>query len=107
MERQLSNKPIPKSKPAKLVKFNLLIISALLVAQVLVSNRLATAGEHLSQTEAEIVRLQGSNIHLKNEVASASAMLTLKQKAQNFGFSEPAAPIYFSQEFPVALEMQP
>jgi len=103
----LNIKPIPKSKPAKVLKFNLFIIGALLVTQVLVSNRLATAGEHLSQTESEIVRLQGINIHIKNQVASASAMLTLREKAQNFGFSEPAAPIYFSQEFPVALEMQP
>ncbi len=98
---------VVKHRPTKLLKFSLVVIGLLLSAQIFVSNQLASYGERLAKTEQEITRLREINLQLRNQVASASAMLTLKQKAFELGFVENATPVYFSPEFPVALEAHP
>ncbi len=80
------------------------IIVFLLVAQVVISNRLATSGIKINHTESEISRLSNENIMLSEKIASASAIFTIKQKALQLGFVKQIKPVYLSEDIPVALE---
>lgn len=62
----------------------------LLIVQVIISNELATLGKQMGQLDAK-VRLE-SDVHesLAIEVASASSLLTLRERAAAIGFMEPS-----------------
>lgn len=77
----------------------------LMILQVVLSNELASLGKRLGQLDKE-VRLE-TDIHeaLSTEVASASSLLVLRERAQMLGFAEPTAKQIMSLtlEVPVAL----
>lgn len=82
------------------------IVITLLLVQVAVSNRLATTGVRVSIVEEEIQSLSQQNTNLAVQIASASALMTLKEKAANLGFTKAIKPIYLSQDLPIARGLQ-
>lgn len=77
----------------------------LVVLQVVVSNELAALGKRLGKLDQE-VRLE-ADMHeaLSTEVASASSLLVIRERAQAQGFVDPTPKqvISLSLEVPVAL----
>ena len=77
----------------------------MIVLQVVVSNELAGLGKRLGELGRE-VRIQADiNEALKTEVASASSLLTLRERAESLGFVEPTSKqiMNLTLEVPVAL----
>lgn len=96
-------KPIGKKTKKMLLPIILNgIVILLLLAQVIVSNRLATTGSNMNSLEEEIQTLAQQNKLLDEQIASNSALLTLKQRSVILGFTKTIKPIFLSQEPPVA-----
>lgn len=79
------------------------ILAGLLVLQVVVSNQLTTAGYDISNIEKEIYELKTENNSYEEKIASASSLLTLRQKAVDMGFTKQVKPLYLSHDAQVAL----
>lgn len=91
----------------KLVGILLPVIAiVLLVCQVVVSNELATLGKKLGKIDYQ-VSLE-SDIHeaLTAQVASASSLMTVRERAATLGFVEPSAKqiVHVSLTVPVAFD---
>lgn len=80
------------------------LIICLLILQVIVSNRLTTNGGKIKQTENEITQLQENNARLSQTIASSSALLVIKKRAAEQGFTKPIQVVYLSKDQPIALE---
>lgn len=93
--------PRPRTKLARLL---LILTAVLLVFQVIASNRLATVGLRISQAEQDITGLTEDNNDLRQEIASASALMTIQEKAKVLGFTKTARPVYYQKDLPVALD---
>jgi len=81
------------------------LVIVLLILQVIVSNRLATTGLKISQIETNIEKLRQGNADLNQQIASASALLTIQDEAKKLGFVKTSKPVYLSQDLPVALDL--
>ena len=78
----------------------------LLVMQVFVSNRLATAGNKVTKVEQNIERVAQGNIMLREAIASDSSFMALKSKANSIGFTQQMRPVYLNEENTVALDLR-
>lgn len=78
----------------------------LVVLQVIVSNRLATLGKRLGELESDIIVETDRKMALEMEVASRSALLAVRKKAEDMGFAEPTTKqiLNLTPEVPVAFE---
>lgn len=91
----------------RIIEFVLPIISiVLIVSQVIVSNELATLGKRLGQLESDVRIESDMKEDLEIRVASASSLLTLRDRAIAIGFVEPTSKqiLNLLREVPVALE---
>lgn len=80
------------------------IAVALVILELVVTNQLAVMGEKVKDAEARIDLLRTENELLSEQIASASALLTIASKAQSLGFVKPASTVNLAPEqFPVAL----
>ena len=79
----------------------------LLVFQVIISNELATLGKKLGQLDTDVRLVADIRENLSIEVASASSLLALRQKAMTEGFIEPTSKqiMNLSLQVPVALDI--
>lgn len=77
-------------------------VAVLLLIQVVVSNRLATAGVKINKIEEEIQDLALENTNLTEQIASASSLLTLREKATKLGYTRTIKPVYLAQDLLVA-----
>lgn len=68
----------------KITLIILIFIAA--VAQVVILNRDSTAGENLVKIGSEIDQVDKENQRLSQQIASASALITISQKAKELGF---------------------
>lgn len=76
----------------KVLGLSIPVLAVLLVVfQVAVSNKLATLGKRLGTLDYEVSQEQDLMQLLKTEVASASALMALRDKALLAGFTEPTA----------------
>lgn len=78
----------------------------MIVLQVVVSNELATLGKKLGQLDQNVKLESDINEALRTEVASASSLLVLRDRAELLGFVEPTSKqvISLTSEIPVALK---
>ncbi len=108
MDYHLQNRLIIKiqKRHFPIQKYLLGLILILLFIQVLVSNRLATTGTVIIDTESKIADLTQQNSNLREKIASASALVTIKQKAVALGLDQQIKPIYLSEKLPVALDLR-
>lgn len=79
----------------------------LLVFQVIISNELATFGKKLGQLDVDVRLVSDVRESLSIEVASASSLLALRERALSQGFVEPTTKqiMNLSLQVPVALDM--
>ncbi len=100
------NTNVIKRKRHPLPKLFVGIVIFLLVLQVVVSNRLSTAGIELNRIENDVRNLTQENEILEERIASASALLTLKEKAFEPGFTRQVSPVFLAHDLPVALDLR-
>lgn len=76
----------------------------LIVVQVIVSNELATLGKRMGALDSAVSFQRDLHETLETEVASASSLLTLRQRALAEGFHDPKAAqiVSLPAEIPVA-----
>jgi len=79
-----------------------MIVIGLLLLQVVVSNRLANYGTHITQIETDITQLTQENQLLSEQIASESALMAISTKANTLGFTKTTTPVFLS-DLPVAL----
>ncbi len=79
-----------------------LAIGCLLV-QVVVSNRFAWAGKNIDSTDVKIRLLTDENTSLREEIASASAFIAVKNHAEKLGFVQAIVPTFLKLDQPVAV----
>ena len=86
----------------------LCVLAALscLLIQVFVSNRFAAAGRHISETDTKIKQLAQENSLLQEQIASASAILMIKQNAESLGFVRATTPLFLVLDQPVAVGLK-
>lgn len=88
------------------VKIAPIVAIVLVVAEIIVSNSLASARENVSDTDAAIERLQDEHDILSQEVASASALATIEHIARDEGFITPQKSQYIVLDtLPVAANL--
>lgn len=76
----------------KVLSLTIPVLAILLVVfQVVVSNKLATLGKRLGALDYEVSVEEDLMQILKTEVASASSLMTLRDKALFAGFTEPTS----------------
>lgn len=83
-----------------------MIILLLGVFQAVVSSKLATAGERLTQIDEEIKSLEEENERLKKEIAISSSLTTIAKKAEGMGFLRVEDFLYLTEE-PFAFRTSP
>jgi hypothetical protein len=71
------------------------VIFALIFAQLVFANNLATEGQKLAQVYTEIRELEAENTLLKVEIAKKSSLASLSKEAQSQGFRKPEKVITF------------
>lgn len=78
----------------------------LLVFQVIISNELATLGKKLGQLDVDVRLVSDVRESLSIEVASASSLMALRERALSQGFVEPTSKqiMNLSLQVPVALD---
>ena len=81
-----------------ILKLLALILILLGVFQLIISNRLATAGEKLTQINKEIKALEEENERLKKEIAISSSLTTIAKKADEMGFLKVENFLYLTSE---------
>ncbi|MBI5465526.1 hypothetical protein HY946_02860 [Candidatus Gottesmanbacteria bacterium] len=88
----------------KLAKIIISITLFLLLLQVVVANRLTTAGLTLDSLADQEQELRQENELLERKIATFSSLTQVAQKAAEAGFVKPQ-PFYLIPEFPVAQEL--
>lgn len=86
----------------KLTKLIMLISLILLLLQVVVANRLTTAGSTFNQLLIQKESLEWENDLLVTKIASASSLAQITKLSQEEGFKEPHF-LYLEKQMPVAL----
>lgn len=78
----------------------------MIILQVVVSNELATLGKKLGQLDLNVKLESDINEAMRTEVASASSLLVMRDRAELLGFVEPTSKqvISLTSEVPVALK---
>lgn len=87
-----------------MTKLLLTIAGILILIEVFFLNQLAGGGRSVSAIDSTIEELQEKNARLEQQVASASSLLFIEQKAKESGFVEPRVSSYIDLgTLPIAL----
>lgn len=89
-------------KPGIIVAILLLIVIALAVVQVMMTNILSTDGATLSNIQSEIARYKRDNALLKEEILANTSLTVIAEKAEKDGFA-PSGQAYLSTPLPIAM----
>ncbi len=93
---------IKKGKPY-FFSILILVVIILALAKLVVSNRLATFGQRLTQIEKERINLRKEKYVLEEKIYQLSSLESVRQRARIIGFDRQREIISFSREVPVAL----
>ena len=80
-----------------------LLIFLLVFANLVVSNRLSTAGEEIKTLESKIESLNLENASLELEIAQTGSISGLIRRAGSLGFVRSPQVLYLKGEVPVAM----
>ena len=81
-----------------MMKFIPFAILMLILAEFFVTNHLAGLGGNVGTIDQKIVQLREENELLRQEVASASALVAVSQRAAELGFVEPKSVLTIGPE---------
>ncbi len=82
--KQLSTDP--KKNWLRLLKIGGVLLAVIVVAEVLVVNRLSTYGNKIQDLNDQKSALELENLLLKNQIAEFNALNNINEKASIFGF---------------------
>jgi cell division protein FtsB len=94
---------IPSTPHRKLTTLAFISVVILLIANLMVSNIIATSGEQLRQLQERNKNLENQNSKLRQEIIQTSALNTLENKAYELGFAKSTETLTLSSQPPVAL----
>lgn len=89
-------------KPLVFIGFNIIIIVALSLVQVIVSTSIATTGAELGKLQEDISVLKKKNAILHEQVLVESSLTHIASEAAEMGFEDADSPLVFSDETPLA-----
>ena len=90
-----------------MIKVFSLVVVLLAVGQLLVTNELASLGQSVGELDDRIEAAREVHELLGQEVASASSLLAIEEKAKELGFVEPTKTSYVTlSDLPLALGRQ-
>ena len=92
-----------KLRPTKLIWLIFALIFILFSAQLIVSHRLATAGETVKKLEIEAERLSQENILLKEKIDRMGSLSRISSEAARLGLSRASQVLHLTPQIPVAL----
>lgn len=82
----------------------LVLLIACSLTQISVSNNLATQGITLAKIQTEIDATKQQNMILAEQLYTASSYTHIASQAATLGFVEAKAPIFISNQTPIALK---
>ena len=83
-----------------------ILVVVLVVVELLVTNELAGFGKRLAETDRAIEVVKEDNQLINEKIASLSSLLTISEKAREFGFSSTPVVVSMGTE-DVAFHLQP
>lgn len=92
-----------KSRSIKLIWLIFSLIFLLFLAQLVVSHRLATAGETVKRLEVEAKELSEENTLLKEEIGRMGSLSRISSEAAKLGLSRSSQVLHLTPQIPVAL----
>lgn len=94
-----------KNKQRKNYLFSLIILIVLFLAvtKIIVSNRLATFGQRLTQIDQEEMALKKERYLLEEKIYQLSSLESVKERAEGLGFDRAKEIVYYGREVPMAL----
>lgn len=81
----------------------IVLVIALAVVKLVVSNRLATFGQRLTQIDQEKIDLKKEKILLEEEIYQLTSLEGIKEGARELGFERASEIVYYGRDVPVAL----
>ena len=81
----------------------IILVIALAVIKLIVSNRFATFGQRLTQIDQEKTDLKKKKILLEEEVYQLTNLERIKEEARELGFGQEREIVYYGLDVPVAL----
>ena len=81
----------------------IILVIALAVIKLVVSNRFATFGQRLTQIDQEKTDLKKEKILLEEEVYQLTSLERIKEGARELGFGQEREIVYYGRDVPVAL----
>jgi cell division protein FtsL len=95
---------MPALRQHAISKVSILVIVALVLTQILISNQLADAGANLSQLQDQIQNTTQQNHHLQQTITSKISLTTITQQAPNLGYDQTPKLVTISPPASLALE---
>lgn len=80
-----------------------IIVIVLTLVQLVVTHRLATAGEKVRELEIQTSRLEEKNELLKQEITKLGSLRRISQEAEKIGFVPNNNLLHLTPEIPVAM----
>lgn len=91
-------------KPISFITFLTCTILFLSIVQVVVSNRLSTAGTTLGKLQDEIKQYGTKNALLSEKLLIASSLMQIASSAANLGFVEGKSSVILTNPLPLAVK---
>lgn len=92
-----------KSKNHKLTFIIVGLILILLLIQLFITHRLATAGEVVKEFETKAFQIDQENTVLKEEISKMGSLSRISQEAKKLGLVRTSSILYLTSQIPVAL----
>jgi len=86
-----------------IITFISVIIVALLLIEITLSNQIATKGTVLLLIENKTDVLKNENLIIQEQVLQDSALTSIAQKAKTLGFIADTTPVYITAPLPLAI----
>lgn len=90
-------------RPTKLIWLIFALICLLFSVQLVVSHRLATAGEVVKKLESEAKKLSQDNTLLKEEISKMGSLSQISSEAAKLGLGRSSQVLHLTPQIPVAL----
>jgi len=91
-------------KPALLIFSLCILIAALSVIRIFISNNIATSGVVLGKIQEQIESYELENSVLAEKLFSISSLTNISQKAYDLGYREQKSELVLTSKLPVAIK---
>ncbi len=89
-------------RPLYFIIFNIVIIIALSLVQVVIANSISTTGIELAKLQSEISELKKKNALLYEQILISSSLTQIASAASTMGFEETTSQLVISSPLPIA-----